>query len=492
VLSKSQYTKYLQCPKLFWLYRNDRDKLTPPSVLQQQIFDTGSAVGDLAQQLFPGGTEVPFDVSDVPGMVQKTQNLIDGGATVVYEASFLFDDLFAAVDILIFSQGKWHIYEVKSSTGVKETYLDDAAVQMYVLKQAGINVGTVNVVHINNRYVRKGDLNIQELFSIVNVTKAVLQRQKPISGSIAAMKNILNGSEPDVPIGPHCFQPYDCSACDYCWKTLAKVPDDSVFTLTRALMEQKFELYHAGIIKLSDVPLEDRTPMQIRQISGREYTDKESLQSFIAAFRYPVAHLDFETFQQAVPEYDGLRAFQQIPFQYSIHIETLNESDGRQSLEHKEFLAPVGVDPRRLLAEQLIQDLPAEGTILAYNRSFETGVIKRLAETCEDLSESLLSIAHRIEDLMIPFQKGWVYHPGMNGSYSIKKVLPALVPEMGKAYKDLPVVHDGGEASSLWSSLPFYEDPEEVETIRRGLLEYCKLDTLAMVEILKVLRKISH
>jgi len=485
MLSKSQYTKFLQCPKLFWLYRKDKNKLSMPSFHQQQIFKTGSEVGDLAQQLFPGGTEIPFNIKDVPGMVLKTNELIKNGDISIYEASFTFNEIFVAVDILTYSDGKWHIYEVKSSTGVKETYLDDAAIQNYVLKQSGIEIGSVNIIHINNKYIRNKKLDITQLFSIVDITDEANQRVENIPSEISRMKTLLNNEEPKVNIGPHCFQPYECSGYEYCWKTLAEIPDLSVFTLVKARQDKKFDLYQSGIINVSDVSLEDRTPMQQLQILGQKYIEHEKINDFTKALAYPVTHLDFETFQQAIPEYSGLRPFQQIPFQFSIHI----ESEG--GIEHREFLAPIGVDPRRLLAEQLIHDTPRKGSILAYNRSFEVGVIKRLAETFEDLSINLISIANRIEDLMTPFQKGWYYHPQMNGSYSIKKVLPALVPEMEEAYKELPIVHNGGEASSMWGNLIFIEDEIKVKTIRNGLLEYCKLDTLAMVEILKVLRGVN-
>jgi hypothetical protein len=484
MLSKSQYTRYIQCPKLFWLSRKDKEKLSPPSGFQQQIFDVGSKVGDTAQDLFPGGIEIPFDIKDFPGMVSRTQELIEEGQETIYEASFLYDDIFIAVDILHYSDGKWHIYEVKSSVEVKDIYLEDASIQAYVLRNSGLDIGTINIVHIDNSYVRGNELDLQGLFAVVDVTEDVEDLQSSIPARITRMKDILEGDEPEREIGVYCLKPYECAARDYCWKTLAGVPEQSVFTLARARDDKKFELFRSGIINIADVPLDGRTDHQQLQILGQEYIDKAAIRGFISSLESPITHLDFESFQQAVSEYVGVKPFSQIPFQYSIHIET------KDGLEHKEFLGPVGEDPRRLLAEQLIQDIPSKGTILAFNMGFEKGVIKGLAKVYTDLSVSLLSIVERIDDLMIPFQKGWYYHPGLNGRYSIKKVLPALVPEMEKAYKELPVVHNGGEASSMWGALSLEEDEEKVLEVRNGLLEYCKLDTLAMVEILKVLRSV--
>ena len=484
LLSKSQYTKYRQCPKLFWLYRKDKSKIEPPAAQQQQIFDTGIKVGEIACRLFPGGSQIPFDIQDLQGMAEKTNELIQSGVETIYEASFIFDEIFVAIDILHHENGFWHIYEVKSSTSVKETYLDDAAIQDYVLEKSGIKSGSVNIIHINKTYVRNGELNINALFSIVNITSEIAARKLQIPKQIKSMKKLLAHGEPHREIGPHCFSPYDCDAYNYCWRTLADIPEKSVFSLTRAGINQKFSLYRSGIIKISDVPLVNRTPAQQLQILGKLDISPAPIREFVDSLEYPITHLDFETFLQAIPGYDGIKPFQQIPFQYSIHIE-----DG-SSIIHKEYLAPIERDPRRNLAERLISDIPKEGTILAYNCSFEKGVIKNLGENFPDLQEELQNLSDRIEDLMTPFQKRWYYHPEMNGSYSIKKVLPALVPEMEQAYADLPGVHNGGEASSIWGQLPNVEDEQERNVIRQGLLEYCRLDTLAMVKILDVLRSV--
>ncbi len=484
MLSKSQYTKYLQCPKLFWLYRKRKEKITPPNTQQQHIFDTGTRVGELACGLFPDGVEVPFDIQNIVGMAQKTKDLINDGETIIYEASFLFDGIFAAVDILHFRNGVWHIYEVKSSTGLKDTYRDDVAIQAYILEQSGLEIGSANIVHINNQYVRGSELDLHSLFTIVDITTDAIRRKHQIPLQIETMKQLLHQNEPMQDIGPHCFVPYECSARDYCWKELAKVPENSVFDLTRATMSQKLELYGRGVIKVTNIPLIGRTSAQQLQISNNKFIDVEQIQQFMTKLEYPITHLDFETFQQAIPEYEGIKPFQQIPFQYSMHIEN------KSSCKHKDYLALNGIDPRRELAERLLSDVPAKGTVLAYNSSFEKRVIRGMAEAFPDLREHLLALASRIYDLMLPFQKRWYYHPDMNGSYSIKKVLPALIPEMVQAYTDLPGVRNGGEASASWSCLATIEDPKEREKVRNGLLEYCKLDTLAMVKILAVLREI--
>jgi len=482
MLSKSQYTRFLLCPKLLWLSRHDRSRLAPPSPHQQQLSAMGGRVGRTARDLFPGGVEIPYDPQDFPGMVRRTDELIRSGTETIYEASFLYKDVFAAADILHYEQGQWHIYEVKASTGVKDYYLDDGAIQYFILNNSGLKAGSVNIVHINNRYVRGETLDLHSLFTVRDITEQVITRQESIQERIDRMKGILEGEEPKAPIGPHCLSPFTCGARDYCWGELAGIPEQSVFTLARTNQEERFKLYHQGFVRLEDIPLAGRSPQQQRQIRGETFMDREEIDRFLRSLTYPLSHLDFESYQQPVPSFPGTKPFSQIPFQYSLHIET------GTGLEHREFLAPQREDPRRLLAEQLIRDIPGEGTILAYNRGFERSIIGSLSGLYPDLAKDLRALAARIEDLMTPFQKGWYYTPAMGGSYSIKKVLPALVPEMEDAYRALPVVHNGGEASALWLSLETEEDEVRIEAVRRGLLAYCRLDTLAMVKILEKLR----
>ena len=489
MLSKSQYLKYLQCPKFFWLYKNDRSRLSFPSEWQQQIFDSGTRVGEVARGLFPGGEKIPFDIGDFSGMASRTQELIASGSRTIYEASFLFDDLFVAVDILHKHGSFWNLYEVKSSTGLKNTYIDDAAVQAYVLENSGIRLTSVNIVYINNRYVRGEEPDLKTLFTIIDVTEKAKLRAIDIPRRIGEMKNLLTGPEPERPIGRHCLSPYECDAKNYCWNILAGIPEKSVFTLTGARQERKFKLYESGIVHLADVPPEDCSPAQKLQVLGNLHIEPEPIGEFLSELEYPITHLDFESYQEAIPEFPGLRPFEQIPFQYSLHIEEYGSRNDAPSVPfHREFIAPIGSDPRRELAEHLLADIPPAGSILAYSMKFEKGVIGKLAEAFPDLRRRLLALNGRIRDLMLPFRNRWYYHPAQNGSYSIKKVLPALVPEMAEAYAELPGVNNGGEASSAWAALSMVNNSEERENIRHGLLEYCKLDTLAMVKILEVLR----
>ncbi|WP_228198788.1 DUF2779 domain-containing protein [Aliarcobacter skirrowii] len=264
---------------------------------------------------------------------------------------------------------------------------------------------------------------------------------------------------------------------------------ENKFDISRLKSQKKFELYQNGILEFSQITdLYSFSISQQIQIESerqnRTIINKEAIKEFVNSLSYPIYHLDFETFQQAIPEFKGVSPYSQIPFQYSLHIE---HEDGR--LEHKEFLAKDGVDPREEIAKRLVEDIPSNVTVLAYNMGFEKGVIRKLANLFEQYSHGLMAIHDNCKDLMIPFQNKDYYHPNMKGSYSIKYVLPSLVPEFENAYKELDLIHNGGEAMEAFANLSKIDDVKLKQRYRDSLLEYCKLDTLAMVKILEKLKE---
>lgn len=491
-LSKSQFTKGLQCVKALWLKKYKKEALTPPDEAQMAIFESGNVVGDLACDLFPGGKEIPFDRENMNSMAPLTKKYLDEGVKDIYEATFEFNGIFVMVDILHKGEDGWEIYEVKSSTLVKDVNIADAAIQYYALEGCGLNISKASIVHINNEYIRGKDLEIDKLFTIADVTDEVIEFQTTIPDILEHFEKILRDrvNEPDIDIGMHCSSPYTCDAKDYCWNKQKKIPEYSIFDISRLNTKKKFELYEEGIIEFDDIDslhhFSDSQRVQIDcEIDDKTIIDRDEIKNFVNNLTYPLYHLDFETFQQVIPQYEGLKPYQQIPSQFSLHIEY-----GNGGLDHKEFLAVAGSDPRRALAEKLVEDIPKDVMLLAYNKGFEKGVIKRLAEIYPDISDHLMAIHDNIKDLMTPFQRKFYYTPSMKGSYSIKKVMPALVPDMVNAYKELEVVHDGGEAMNIYAGLHLIKDDAEVTRIRNGLLEYCKLDTLAMVKILERLREV--
>lgn len=492
-LSKSLYTRAIQCPKSLWLKKYKPEVLTPPDASAKARFETGNIVGDLACELFPNGREIPFDAHDFKSMARLTQAYLDEGVENIYEATFIYEGIVVMVDILRQTPLGLELYEVKSSTDVKPIYLHDVSIQLYVLEALGFRVGACHVVHINSNYVREEALELEKLFAVVDVTEEVQALQEAIPKRLESFETYLDDKfhEPNIDIGKQCNDPYECDAKAYCWKVQRNIPEYSIFNIFNLGSKKQQELYAQNIVAIEDIP-EDfaMTPIQWQKVDNwkkqHTFIDVESIAEFLETLAYPIYHLDFETFQQAIPLWNGVSPYKQIPFQYSLHVE---HRDG--TLEHKEFLAEVGVDPRRALAEQLVKDIPLHVNILTYNMSFEKGVIASLAQQFPNLSTKLMPLHDNIKDLMLPFQKGHYVTPSMQGSYSIKYVLPALVPEMELAYKKLEGIQNGGEAMNAFASLHVKSSDEQMK-VREQLLKYCELDTLAMVKVLKKLREVLN
>ena len=275
---------------------------------------------------------------------------------------------------------------------------------------------------------------------------------------------------------------------EYCWNIQNKIPPYSIFNIANLKFEKKIDLFRKGTLHFDTItdlsPFSKSQKIQITsEIEQKAIINKKAIQTFLDSISYPVYHLDFETFQQAIPMWNGVSPFLQIPFQYSIHIDY-----GDERIEHKEFLGEIHNDPREALSIQLVKDIPSNVMVLAYNMSFEKGVIRKLAQLFPELNDNLMNIHNNIKDLMVPFKSKLYYHPEMRGSYSIKQVLPSLVPEMKKAYLELNLVHNGGEAMQSFAKLSTMDESTR-SVYRKALLDYCKLDTLAMVKILEKLRK---
>jgi len=489
-LSKSLYIRGLQCEKSLWLKKKMPEVLQAPDDGAQAVFDTGTSVGELACELFSGGERIEY-TGDFGSQMAKTKELMEHGTKVVYEATFCFDGILVMVDILCVGDDGLVINEVKSSTSVKEVYIDDAAIQYYVISSLGYKVSAVNIIHIDNSYVRGEKLELEKFFHAEDVTEQVKQKQADIPQNLSKFDEILSkDTEPEVDIGPQCSDPYTCDAWGYCWREQRGMPEYSIFDISGLRNKKKFELYKSGVVKFEDIKELDKfnvsQQIQIRsELSGEQIIDKEAIKEFLETLSYPLYHLDFETFQQAVPEFVGLSPYEQIPFQFSIH-----KDDGKGNLEHFEFLAEVGADPRYELALNLIKFIPQDACVLAYNMSFEKRVIRRLAANYLLISNELMAIHDNIKDLMAPFASKSYYHPKMRGSYSIKYVLPALVPEFESAYKDLNLIHHGGEAMQAYEAMA-YMPAKERNVYKKALLAYCKLDTLAMVKVLEKLRKVA-
>jgi hypothetical protein len=486
LLSKSSFLKGLQCEKQLYLYKYHYDWKDEIDEAQEAIFERGHDVGKLAQQLFPNGVNASLD-DPLKSLqqVQLTQELIENGEKVIYEAAFQYDDVLVIADILVKEKNnKWKIYEVKSSTEVKEEHIPDAAIQYYVISNSDLNVTDTSLIYINNKYVRKGELDLKKLFNIESVHELVLEQQESVIEKIQRFKEVLKKKNiPDIDVGPYCSSPYDCSFLGHCWD---HVPDYSIFNIGNLKIDKKFELYKMGIIKIEEVPddfkLSNGQRLQVEShISQKTFIDKKAIKEFLSSLTYPLYFLDFETFNPAIPLFDNSRPYQAIPFQYSLHYQETPKSQ----LEHFEFLGEANGDPRISFLENLMKVTEGKGDIIVYNQAFEATRLKELAEDFPKFKKQIEQRISRIKDLMTPFQKKHYYAPEMKGSYSIKAVLPALVPDL--SYDDLEIA-DGGTASRAFESLYFEKDEKKKKGIREQLIKYCGMDTMAMVRIYEVLR----
>jgi hypothetical protein len=488
-LSKSTFLRGTQCLKSLYLNWHEPGLKDPISPMQQAIFSAGHDVGRLAQQLFPGGTDAGIHVPDhYQESIKLTSELIRNGVEVIYEAGFSVDNLHCFIDILVRDGDKWKAFEVKSSTQVKPVNLLDAAFQYRVMTLSGLEFSDISLVVLDTAYKRIGEIEINRLFRIESVYDRVLKLQDRIRQSIDEFFLTLNApAEPATDIGPHCSDPYYCDFHGHCWK---HVPDYSIFNISRLSADKKWELYRKGIMKFEDIPpdfrLNDSQWQQVlSELKGEIHINKAAIGRFIDSLEYPLYFLDFESFQPAVPLFDHSRPYQQIVFQYSLHI----REDKDAGLQHRSFLADCdGSDPRLSFIRQLVSDIGDTGNIIVFNRAFEAGRLNEIATNFPDFQVQISNFITRIKDLMLIFQHRHYYVPEMKGSYSIKQVLPALVPGFG--YDNL-VIGDGGSASHAYMSLFSETDRQKITETRENLLEYCKLDTLAMVEIVNVLKSIN-
>ncbi len=484
-LSKSLYCNGVQCNKMLWLdkhYPDEKEEIDNSSVL-----DNGTEVGILAKDLFGPSIDIEFN-KDLNKMLEDTKKHLTKDKVIITEASFNYNNNFCSVDILKKEGNNYELYEVKSSTEVKDIYLDDVSYQYYVLTNLGLNVTKASIVYINSDYVREEELDLNKFFIIKDVTNIAKSKQKEVDKKIKEINKYMEQKQlPKDDIGMQCVKPYACPFFKFCTKHL---PEQNIFKIRGMQNRSKFKLYREGKYDYQSL-LKERINQKYKEQIEYELYDKEpkiiieNITNFLNTLSYPLYFLDFETFQQSIPEYIGTKPYEQIPFQYSLHYLEDNQ------LKHKEFLSEPNIDPRRKLAESLVKDIPMNVTTIAYNMMFEKMVIKNLANTFPDLSNHLMNIHDNMKDLMLPFVNRDYYTKEMYGSYSIKYVLPALFPDDPSLdYHNLEGVHNGSEAMNTFTNLGNLSK-EEQKVVRHNLLKYCELDTYAMVKIWDKLESIT-
>lgn len=490
-LTKSKYVKGMQCPKMLWM-----DEHMPEEAISKtnpSILENGLRAGEVARGYFGDFALVEFD-ANVENMCKETARLMEAGEENIAEATFMYENMLCRVDILHFNGENNDIVEVKSATKIRDEYYFDVSFQYYVLTNAGVQVDKIYLIYENNEYYRCGELDLQELFIKEDVTDYAKALATTVEVNADEFLRFMNAeTEPEKEIDVCCEKPFECDYKEYCSRF---VPRPSVLDIAGLYSSKKYRYYQDGIVTFEDIItkpylLNLRQMKQVQAEVNQEPPTVETkrIKAFLDTLTYPMYHLDFETFQPAVPPFDDTKPWMQIPFQYSLHVQ--REKYG--PLEHYEFLAKEGTDPRRELAEQLCRDIPLDVCSLAYNMRFEQMIIRQLAATYDDLADHLMNIHDNMRDLMIPFKEQSYYARELEGSYSIKYVLPAMCPDDSQLdYTVLDQIHNGSEAMDAFPRMGDGSmSPEEIERTRKNLLAYCGLDTLAMVKVLEKLQQLT-
>jgi hypothetical protein len=462
------------------VHEPDAPELTP-DLAAQAILDQGTRVGQVARAYLPGGQliELPHDAFEE--RIAATRSLLEQNAPVIYEPSFSADDVYVAVDILEEASDGFHLIEVKSATEVKEENIPDIAIQLYVLRRAGVGVSRVELMHLNRECAYP---DLDKLFVREDVTAEAEALQAGLPDEISVQISVLAGDLPDRSPGPHCFEPYDCPFYSRCSRAL---PPHHVSTLYR-VSRKGADLIGRGFETIDELPTEDLNPIQKRQqqaVRTSTLIVEPGLAEALQSFGDPLAFLDFETVGLAIPVWAGCHPYDAVPAQYSFDSLTV---DG--TISHDEWIAQGSEDPRPAIASRLVKACRGAETVVAYNAGFERRAIELLAAGVPDLAGELLSIAERLADLL-PVVRDYVYHPDFRGSFSLKRVLPALCP--GPGYDELEVA-EGSAASVELERLMFSSSAmaeSEKASLRTALLRYCALDTMSLARLLQRLRQLA-
>jgi len=491
VISKSEYIMFLKHPAWLWLKKHRKEKLPAPNKNLQALFDQGSLFEEYGEKLFPDGVRLGFDnYKAYLNLPQRTKELLAQGIKTIFQGRFEANNITCIVDVLDNVEGNtFDLYEIKSSTSVKIDHEHDLAFQVIVLESAGLKIRNSAVIHVNNQYVRDGDIDTKALSTVTDITDEV-RRKIPLTKenikkahSIIALKEIPDVSPRYVSLGA--FNE---------WMEIYKliqgeVDKYSIYNLFVPGTKRIGELEDLGVTLISDIPDDfNLTAKQHRQTeatkTGMRRIEKKNISSFLKELKYPLYFFDYETLTGVIPAFDGIRPYQQVPFQYSLHILRSPEAE----VEHKEYLHITNTHPGESLIKQFQKDIGSDGSIIVWYEGFEKSRNEELGNMFPEYKDFLRAVNDRIVDLMVPFSNGWFVDKDFFGSVSIKKVLPVIVPSL--SYDKLDI-QEGGTAQRLWMETVLNGKNSDIkDKIMNDLIQYCKLDTLAMVEIFKYLQSL--
>lgn len=489
-LSKSDYTTYLKNPAWLWIKKHAKTILPPIDPATQAIFDTGHEFEQYAEALFPGGVTLGFnDYDEYVSLPERTNQALEEGVLTIFQGRFEHEQLTFICDVIQVVEGKEvDLIEIKSSTSAKPEHIVDLAFQMVVLEKCGFTVREISVIHVNNQYVRNGAIDARSITAKTDVTESVkAARDFTLQKIDEALETMALSECPDI--SPIYADSKSFGEWIEIYKHLKNPKPGSIFDLCQMDAKTLQNLQTNNITLMKDIPadfvLKPKQRLQVEALhQGRPTIHTDKIKEFLDSFTYPLYFFDYETLGSLVPYFDGLKPYQQLPFQYSLHI--LDSPDAE--LRHEEFLHRDSANPAKPLTEALISHIGDSGTVITWNMGFEKSCNSLIGSLVLEHAEFYDKLNNRIVDLMTPFSSNWYVDADFCGSASIKKVLPVLVPELSHKMLD---ISDGATAQRLWMEAVLDgKRPDEKEIILSDLLEYCKLDTLAMVEIYNVLRKL--
>jgi hypothetical protein len=490
-LSKTRLLAFRQCPTRLWLEIH-HPELREDSASTQTRFSVGNQVGDIARRLYDPqgrGTLIDLKAKGLEAAFVHTQSLLATSAQPVFEAGFQAEGALAFADVLLPVNNKtaknrrgWRMVEVKSATTVHDYHRDDAAIQAYIARAAGLPLTAIALAHIDSQWVYPGNGHYAGLLKEVDLSDDAFGRKAEVREWIAqAQKVVAKRKAPKIDIGGQCSEPYECGFLPYCQSGIPQA-ENPVEWLPHRGKKIKTYIAENGITELRDVPdkLLNLTQQRVKAVtlSGRPFFDPSGAAAALATSRLPAYFMDFETIQFAVPLWKGTRPYQILPFQFSVH-----RLSRTSKLTHEAFLDLSGDDPSHAFAVALLAACGENenAPIFVYNASFEKSRIRELARRFPLLADNLLALNERVIDLL-PIARAHYYHPDQHGSWSIKAVLPALCPDLD--YADLDGVQNGGMAMDAFlEAIAPKTGAVRKAAIEQQLLEYCALDTYAMVRL---------
>ena len=486
-ITKTDYVAGIRCPTWLWL-KKYKPELIPDKKDESSQFniDQGVYIGTLSTKLFPQGQLVQGDLFEG---INNTTKLLEKRIPL-FEAGFLFENLYVRTDILLpVGEDEWDIIEVKSSTNLKIEHIDDISFQKYVLEKLGLKIRNCFIMLLDTAYIRNKALDLEQLFKKEDVNIQVSLHLESIEDNLRTLQETLvKENEPGFCVCEFCFDK-KCNFSEYCLKHIS---ENSIFDINRYPKKKAIACYNNGIKHICDCNYDDFKGFQKIQVKATKENkvqiDKDKIKETLSTLEYPLYYFDFEGYTNALPLFEGTKVYQKVPFQYSLHIQEAPNS----KVIHKEFLAEEGKDPRLDIITSMLKDLGNKGSIIVYNKIYESSVIRILQGAYPEHSKELENFISRLWDLIDIFSKGYYYNPKQCGSNSIKCILP-LFSDL--SYKNLDI-GKGDIASIKFYAAGFGDfagnklSQEEIKKIRQNLLIYCKQDTLAMVLILEKLEGI--